>query len=119
MKQKTMQDEALTKNLTKIKHTIAVLSGKGGVGKSTVAAHLALTIAEKNNTVGLLDCDIHGPTIPTLLGLESKRVTPTPDGRLTPIQATDNLKVLSMGFLINNKDDPIIWRDVRVLSALY
>ena len=103
MNQKTMQDDNVSKNISKIKNIIAVLSGKGGVGKSTIATNLALTLAEQGNQVGLLDSDIHGPTIPTMLGLESERITHSEDG-LKPIQATKNLKVLSMGFLINNKD---------------
>jgi ATP-binding protein involved in chromosome partitioning len=117
MKQNQEQQEALTQNLSSIKHIIAVLSGKGGVGKSTVATHLALALSEKNHSVGLLDCDIHGPTIPTLLGLESERIQATTEG-FTPIQATEHLKVLSMGFLINNKDDPIIWRGPMKMGAI-
>jgi len=109
--------EAVTQNLSNIKHIIAVLSGKGGVGKSTVATHLALTLSEKHHAVGLLDCDIHGPTIPTLLGMEAQRITQTTEG-FKPIQATKHLKVLSMGFLINNNDDPIIWRGPMKMGAI-
>jgi len=64
-----------------------------------------------------LDCDIHGPTIPTLLGLEKERIGNSPEG-LKPVQATSNLKVLSMGFLIQNKDDPVIWRGPMKMSAI-
>ena len=117
MNQKTMQDDNVDKNLNQIKNIIAVLSGKGGVGKSTVATNLALTLAEQGYQVGLLDSDIHGPTIPTMLGLESERITQSEDG-LKPIQARKNIKVLSMGFLINNKDDPIIWRGPMKMGAI-
>lgn len=117
MTQKTVQDESIKKNLGMIKHIIVVLSGKGGVGKSTVSTNLALSLSEKGYNVGLLDSDMHGPTIPTLLGLEGERVGQTSEG-LIPIQATPHLKVLSMGFLIQNKDDPVIWRGPMKMGAL-
>lgn len=110
-------DDTIKKNLSQIKNVITVLSGKGGVGKSTVATNLALTLAEQGHQVGLLDSDIHGPTIPTMLGLESARVIQTAEG-LRPVQATKNLKVLSMGFLISNKDDAIIWRGPMKMGAI-
>jgi ATP-binding protein involved in chromosome partitioning len=109
--------DKIRNNLNNINHIIAVLSGKGGVGKSTVATNLALTLAGQGYQVGLLDSDIHGPTIPTMLGLESARVIQTDQG-LQPVQATENLKVLSMGFLISNKDDAIIWRGPMKMGAI-
>ena len=117
MNQKTAQDDSIKKNLEMIKHVIIVLSGKGGVGKSTVSANLALNLSEKGYQVGLLDCDMHGPTIPTLLGLEEQRVAQSTEG-LIPIQATPHLKVLSIGFLIKNKDDPVIWRGPMKMGAI-
>lgn len=117
MNQKTDQDDSIKKNLDMINHVVVVLSGKGGVGKSTISTNLALALSEKNYDVGLLDCDIHGPTVPTLLGLETKRVGQSSDG-LKPIQATEHLKVLSMGFLIENKDDPVIWRGPMKMGAI-
>lgn len=117
MNQKTTQDDAIKKNLEIMKHVLIVLSGKGGVGKSTVSANLALALAEKGYQVGLLDCDIHGPTIPTLLGLDKERIGYSPKGFI-PIQAKSNLKVLSMGFLIQNKDDPVIWRGPMKMGAI-
>lgn len=117
MEQQKKQQEAIQKNLDQIKHVIVVLSGKGGVGKSTVSTNLALTLAQMNYDVGLLDCDMHGPTIPTMLGLENKRVMQSSD-TLEPIKASDHLKVLSMGFLINNKDDAIIWRGPMKMGAI-
>ncbi len=111
------QQEAITHNLAKIKQIIVVLSGKGGVGKSTVSTNLALMLSQQGHSVGLLDCDIHGPTIPTMLGLENKRINQSSDG-LKPIQATEHLKVLSMGFLINNQDDAIIWRGPMKMGAI-
>lgn len=111
------QEEAIKKNLNQINHVLVVLSGKGGVGKSTVSTNLALTLASQGNKVGLLDSDMHGPTIPTMLGLENTKIMQSDQG-LTPVQATDNLKVLSMGFLIKNQDDAIIWRGPMKMGAI-
>jgi len=96
-------------NLRRIKRKIMIMSGKGGVGKSTVAANLSIGLSLRGYKVGLLDCDIHGPTIPTILGLESERLAVNEEGIL-PIQVLPNLSVMSVGFLLENKDSPIIWR---------
>jgi len=120
MQQKQMQkkqEEAIKKNLKQIDHILVVLSGKGGVGKSTVSTNLALTLAQQGHQVGLLDSDIHGPTIPTMLGLENTRIMQSDQG-LKPVQATENLKVLSMGFLIKSQDDAIIWRGPMKMGAI-
>jgi ATP-binding protein involved in chromosome partitioning len=117
VEERKKQDEAIKKNLNQIKQVIVVLSGKGGVGKSTVSTNLALTLSQQGKKVGLLDSDIHGPTIPTMLGLSNRRITQTTDG-LKPIKATENLQVLSMGFLIENQDDAIIWRGPMKMGAI-
>jgi len=117
MNQQEQKNESITKNLAQVKHIIVVLSGKGGVGKSTVSTNLAISLAAKGKQVGLLDCDFHGPTIPTMLGLEKERIMQTSNG-LFPVQASENLKVLSIGFLINNKDDAIIWRGPMKMGAI-
>ncbi len=117
VEEREKQEEGIKKNLNKIKQVIVVLSGKGGVGKSTVSTNLALTLAQQGNKVGLLDSDIHGPTIPTMLGLSGRRITQSADG-LKPIKATENLQVLSMGFLIENQDDAIIWRGPMKMGAI-
>jgi Mrp family chromosome partitioning ATPase len=85
-----------------------VLSGKGGVGKSTVAVNLAMALMLKGKRVGLLDVDIHGPSIPTMLGLEGKVIGEGEDG-LIPIDL-DGMKVMSLGFILQNQDDAVIWR---------
>jgi ATP-binding protein involved in chromosome partitioning len=89
-----------------VKHIVAVTSGKGGVGKSTVAVNLACALSASGARVGLIDCDIYGPNVPIMLGLKSK---PEAAGnRLVPVTAFD-LKVMSMGFLAEG-DTPLIWR---------
>jgi ATP-binding protein involved in chromosome partitioning len=117
MEERKKQQESIKKNLSQIKQVIVILSGKGGVGKSTVSTNLALTLAQQGHNVGLLDSDMHGPTIPTMLGLENTRIMQSDDG-LKPVQATENLKVLSMGFLIKNQDEAIIWRGPMKMGAI-
>ena len=85
--------------MAQIKHKIIVLSGKGGVGKSTVAVNLATSLALEGKRVGLLDVDLHGPTVPKLLGLEGTPVDVDRRG-LFPIEVGENLKVMSIGFLL-------------------
>ncbi len=94
-------------NLDHIKNVIAVASGKGGVGKSTVAANIALALKEKKYTVGLLDLDIYGPSLPIILGFnESPKMTQ--DRKIVPFDQY-GLKVMSFGFLSGN-ETPVIWR---------
>ena len=100
---------ALLKRTSQIKHKIAVLSGKGGVGKSTVAANLALVLHEAGKRIGLLDIDIHGPSIPRLVGLEGYAVQRTETGIL-PVEILEGFKVMSIAFLLENRDDAVIWR---------
>ncbi len=88
---------------------IVVMSGKGGVGKSTVAANLAFMLSQKGNKTGLLDCDIHGPSIPKLLGLEDVRGLDSKEGKLEPIKL-NGVKVFSMGFMLPSRDTPVVWR---------
>jgi ATP-binding protein involved in chromosome partitioning len=101
--------------LPEIKAIVAVASGKGGVGKSTVAVNLALALHTQGHAVGLLDADIYGPSMPRMMGLSGK--PHSPDGqRLDPLQA-HGLKVMSIGFLID-EETPMIWRGPMVQSAL-
>jgi len=96
-------------NLENVKHKIVIMSGKGGVGKTTVAANLAFSLSMKGVEVGLLDVDIHGPNIPKMLGIENKRVTCDGKG-IFPIVSPSHLKVMSMGFFLPSNDTPVIWR---------
>ncbi len=98
----------LESRLCRIKHRVVVLSGKGGVGKSTIAVNLAVALMLEGKAVGLLDADIHGPSIPTMLGLEGAQLEASPDG-LVPARV-GGLKVISIGFFLNNPDDAVIWR---------
>eukprot|EP00828_Plagiopyla_frontata_P029848 TRINITY_DN3867_c0_g1_i2.p1 TRINITY_DN3867_c0_g1~~TRINITY_DN3867_c0_g1_i2.p1 ORF type:complete len:578 (-),score=46.60 TRINITY_DN3867_c0_g1_i2:81-1814(-) len=106
---KSVQDQQIQHNLGMIKHKILVLSGKGGVGKSTVATQLAVELAGKGFKVGLLDIDIAGPSVPTLLGLQGQRIKLS-ENSIEPIKMDDNLSVMSIGFLLQNQDDAVIWR---------
>ena len=103
------EQQVIRERVRRIKHQIVVLSGKGGVGKSTVAVNLAVSLALKGKKVGLLDIDIHGPSVPHILGLTSKR--PASDGiALRPVEMNKNLKVMSIGFMLDDRDAAVIWR---------
>ena len=106
----------LQATLCRIQKKIVVLSGKGGVGKSTVAVNLATALALNGLRVGLLDVDIHGPSVPTMLGLENETLKGGPDG-LFPVEV-GGLKVISLGFLLQNPDDAIIWRGPMKMGVI-
>jgi len=110
-------EELLRKTIGQIKYKFMVMSGKGGVGKSTVAANLAVTLARNGSTVGLLDADIHGPDIPKILGLDLKRLEGLSQG-IKPVLLYPNLKVVSTAFLLQDTDSPIIWRGPLKHGAL-
>ena len=94
---------------------IAVASGKGGVGKSTTAVNLALSLAAAGHSVGLLDADIYGPSIPTMLGISGRPVSP--DGEVLIPMENYGIKTMSIGFLVE-EDTPMIWRGPMVMGAL-
>jgi ATP-binding protein involved in chromosome partitioning len=104
------ENEKLEKQLAKIRNTIMVMSGKGGVGKSTVAANLGMSLAREGLRVGILDGDIHGPDIPKVLGVEDKSLTSDEEGRIKPVTAFGTIKVVSVGYLLESRDTPVIWR---------
>jgi len=103
------EQEQIRKRVKQIKHKILVLSGKGGVGKSTVAVNVAMSLALSGKSVGLLDIDIHGPSIPKILNLEGKTVQAT-GNTILPVEMVGNLKVMSIGFLLRTSSDAVIWR---------
>ncbi|MBN2645598.1 MAG: Mrp/NBP35 family ATP-binding protein [Desulfuromonadaceae bacterium] len=105
---KACDKQRLDDNLSRIKHKILVMSGKGGVGKSSTAVNLAMALSQQGAKVGLMDIDLHGPSVPTLLGLEGRRPE-VEEGNMVPIDH-QGIKVISIGFLIQNQDDALIWR---------
>jgi len=116
--QMPMGQPAFTKRkVPGVKHLIAIGSGKGGVGKSTVAVNLALALAKLGYKVGLLDADIYGPSVPTLLGLKGERATVNERNRIVPIEKF-GIKVLSIGFMLPSEDTPVIWRGPMLMKAL-
>ncbi len=100
-----------------IRQIIAVASGKGGVGKSTVAANLAVALAKNGKSVGLLDADIYGPSQPKMMGLEGKKPKFDKEEKIVPLKA-HGIKLMSIGFMIKD-DGPLIWRGPMVQSAIY
>jgi len=104
------------KPLPGVRNIIAVASGKGGVGKSTVAANLAVACASEGATVGLLDADIYGPSQPTMLGLEGARPS-SPDGKTMEPIAAHGIQTMSIGYLVDDRQ-PMAWRGPMVTSAL-
>jgi Mrp family chromosome partitioning ATPase len=110
-------DEKIAGRLARIKNRILVFSGKGGVGKSTVSANLALALARRGFRVGALDVDIHGPNLAKMLGAENGAVEDS-GGSLRPVQVGENLKLISMSFLVAHPDLPIIWRGPMKMKAI-
>jgi Mrp family chromosome partitioning ATPase len=111
------QDTAVNESLGKIKNKILVMSGKGGVGKTSTSVNLSIALAEKGYNVGIIDVDLHGPDVPRMLGLEG---TPqvNENKKLNPISYSGNLKAISIESFTPNKDDAIIWRGPLKFSAI-
>ena len=100
-----------------VKHVIMVLSGKGGVGKSTVSVNLAYALSAHGKKVGLLDLDMHGPNIPKMLGIEDQKLSVMGD-HIEPVHVTGMLSVISMAFLLPDTSTPIIWRGPMKMAAI-
>jgi len=105
-----MQQEKIRENMKKITYKLMVISGKGGVGKSTIAVNLAFNLVLQNKKVGLLDVDIHGPSIAKMVGIEGKRMGVLPDETIEPIFVPPGLRVVTIASLLENSDTPVIWR---------
>ncbi|GAY48363.1 hypothetical protein CUMW_111090 [Citrus unshiu] len=103
---------AIAERMATVKHKILVLSGKGGVGKSTFSAQLSYALAAMDFQVGLLDIDICGPSIPKMLGLEGQDIHQSNLG-WSPVYVESNLGVMSIGFMLPNPDEAVIWRGPR------
>lgn len=108
-RQEIRKEMSIKLTVSLIKRKIIVLSGKGGVGKSTVSTNMAVALSKKGYKVGLLDIDIHGPNIPNMLGLQGIAPLVTDMG-IFPLKAYDNLQTISVGFFLENKDTPLPWR---------
>ncbi len=119
-KQQLEQDQRLKLKLGKIKHKIAIISGKGGVGKSTVTANLVMAFAMNGHKdkIGVLDADIHGPCIPKMLGLKGQTLMGGPEDTLLPVTGRLGVKVVSMDFLLPNDEAPVIWRGPLKMRAI-
>ena len=107
--QQNHEEQRIQAAMAQVKHKFMVLSGKGGVGKSSVTTNLAVTLVQEGFSVGVMDADIHGPNIPKMMGVDEKRLVGSPDG-LIPITTKSGVKVMSVAFLLQNKDDAVIWR---------
>ncbi|MCK5389613.1 MAG: P-loop NTPase, partial [Candidatus Thorarchaeota archaeon] len=114
---KSMVPPDVAENMKGIKHKIVILSGKGGVGKTTVATNLAASFAKRGKSTGILDVDIYGPNVPKLLGLEGQRPA-VDDEFIEPILGPLDMKVMSMGFLLRKDDDAVAWRGPLVAKAI-
>ncbi len=108
----------LEKTLNRINHKILVMSGKGGVGKSTIAANLATLLSLSGHKTGLMDVDFHGPSIPKLMGLEGKPIELDDHNKIIPLGFGDHLLVMSLGLLLKGSDDAVIWRGPMKMGAI-
>src|SRR6202142_3515365 len=115
-KQESQQQQNLKERMGKIKHKIAIISGKGGVGKSTVTVNLAVAFALQGNHVGVLDADIHGPSVPRLLGLEGQQIKTKASG-IFPVDGPLGMKVMSIDFFLPGQA-PTIWRGPVKMRAI-
>ncbi len=111
------QLKAVRERMSRVKHKIAVISGKGGVGKSLVTANLAVSFAKEGYRVGVLDADIHGPSIPKMLGVHGERMLAGPAGIL-PVKGPLGVEVASIDFLLPDESTPVVWRGPLKMHAI-
>jgi ATP-binding protein involved in chromosome partitioning len=107
----------LRERMERVGYKVAVMSGKGGVGKSLVTVNLAAALAAKGKRVGVLDADLHGPTVPKMLGLKGARLEAGENGIVAPTSRS-GIKVASMDFLLPSQDSPVIWRGPLKMAAI-
>jgi len=115
--QQAARDAAVGQALGRIKNKILVMSGKGGVGKTSTSVNLSVALAQKGYQVGLMDVDLHGPDVPRMLGLDQMPDL-SDNGKLGPVKYSENLSVISIESLTPGKDDAIIWRGPVKYSAI-
>ena len=104
--------------LNKINKIIGVMSGKGGVGKSTVSALIAKNLSKQGYKVGVLDADITGPSIPRLLGVKDAKAMGAPNNCIYPVQSADGIKVMSLNLLLEDENQPVIWRGAMISNTV-
>ena len=110
IRQSKETEKRIAEKMKKIKHKLMVLSGKGGVGKTTVAVNLAATLALRGFKVGLLDADIHGPNVPKMLGVQNAKLEVNEKQMIVPVEPIPNLKVISIQMALPQDDLPVVWR---------
>ena len=113
----TEQDAAVKSSLDKIKNKIIVMSGKGGVGKTSTSINLSIALSQKGHNVGIMDVDLHGPDVPRMLGLDGMPEV-NANRKLNPMRFSNNLKAISIEAFTPGKDDAIIWRGPLKFSAI-
>jgi ATP-binding protein involved in chromosome partitioning len=119
LEQRNQQMELVKKRMSRVKHKIAVISGKGGVGKSLVTVNLATALAvnNKDRKVAILDADLTGPCVPKMMGLKGQRLDVGPVG-IAPVTGPEGVGVVSMDFLLPTDDSPVIWRGPLKMGAI-
>ncbi len=115
--EKKEQEKRLRENLSMIKNKILVLSGKGGVGKTTVAVNIGYGLALRGFETGVLDIDIHGPNVAKMLGIEGRKLYGS-GASIDPVQVVPHLKAMSIALLMDSQDQPVIWRGPLKMSAI-
>jgi Mrp family chromosome partitioning ATPase len=116
-KEQAAKDAAVKTSLDKIKHKIIVMSGKGGVGKTSTSVNLSIALASSGHQVGIMDVDLHGPDVPRMLGINGMPEL-TPNKKLSPLRYSDHLRAISIESFAPGKDDAIIWRGPLKYSAI-
>jgi len=104
------QQKQIKRRMNIIKHKLTIVSGKGGVGKSTVAVNLAYSLLSQNREVGILDVDIHGPSLAKMIGIENLRLGASQENNVEPIAVTPHLKAVTIASLLESSDTPVVWR---------
>ena len=115
--QKEQEMEGIKNKMSQIKHKIAIISGKGGVGKTLVTINLASSLARDGKKVGVLDADLTGPCVPKMLGLKGARLQAGPDG-IGPAEGPEGIKTVSMDFLLPSDESPVVWRGPLKMGAI-
>ena len=113
-----MQRKVMSENLKDVRHKLFVMSGKGGVGKSSVTVNLAAALAAQGFNVGILDVDLHGPSVPHLLGSHGFVRVDNEDGKLVPVSCGERLSLISIESFLEDKDAAIIWRGPKKVGAI-